>query len=171
MNTTPERDLINEARKQWVRHGWTEAADGMALVTSIVRVQQLLMERLDVLLRPLDLSFARYEILMVLSFSSAGAMPMTRLGSVLQVHPSSITSAAQRLQEQGFLERSRLERDRRVVLASITGAGRVIAREATAQLNEHVFGKVGLDDQESAQLMALLDLVRARSGDTVVDTR
>lgn len=168
MKTIPERDPINEARKQWVRHGWSDAADGMALVTSIVRVQQLLMERLDALLRPLGLSFARYEILMVLSFSSAGAMPMTRLGSLLQVHPSSITSAVQRLQEQGFIERSRLERDRRVVLASITGSGRVIAKEATTQLNEHVFANVGLDNHESAQLTSLLDLLRARGGDTVV---
>ena len=106
MKNMPDRDPISEAHKQWVRHGWEGSADGMALVTSIVRVQQLLMERLDEQLRPFDLSFARYEILMVLSFSSSGAMPMTRLGSVLQVHPSSITGAAQPLQEQGYLERA-----------------------------------------------------------------
>src|SRR5664280_2409958 len=34
-----------------------------------------------------------YEILMLLSFSRTGAMPMKRGGSRLQVHPTSVTSA------------------------------------------------------------------------------
>ena len=118
--SSKQRDPIREAHAQWVRHGWADAADGMAMVTSIVRVQQLLMERIDAVLRPLDLTFARYEVLMLLSFSSAGAMPMTRLGSLLQVHPTSVTSAVDRLEQQGYVERSRDTADRRVVLASIT---------------------------------------------------
>ena len=60
----------------------------MAMVTSVVRVQQLLMEQIDAVLRPLDLTFARYEILRLLSFVQSGSMPMTRLGSLLQVHPT-----------------------------------------------------------------------------------
>ena len=36
-----ERDPIREAHRQWVRHGWADAADGMVMVTSLVRVQQL----------------------------------------------------------------------------------------------------------------------------------
>src|SRR3954463_11024565 len=91
-----ERDPIREAHRQWVRHGWADAADGMVMVTSLVRAQQLLMERIDAVLRPLELTFARYEVLRLLSFSSAGAMPMTRLGSLLQVHPTSGTSAGER---------------------------------------------------------------------------
>ena len=58
------------------------------MVTSVVRVQQLLMEKIESVLRPLDLTFARYEILRLLSFVQSGSMPMTRLGSLLQVHPS-----------------------------------------------------------------------------------
>ena len=88
-------------------HGWVEAADGMAMVTSVVRVQQLLMERIDTVLRPLDLSFARYEVLRLLSFSSNGSLPMSRMGSLLQVHPTSVTSAVDRLERQGYVERLR----------------------------------------------------------------
>ena len=33
-----ERDPIREAHRQWVRHGWGESADGMVMVTSLVRV-------------------------------------------------------------------------------------------------------------------------------------
>ena len=48
----PERDPIREAQAQWRRHGWEDAADGMAMVTSVVRVQQLLMERIDAVMLP-----------------------------------------------------------------------------------------------------------------------
>ena len=60
---TLDSDPIEEARRQWVAHGWSEAADGMAAVTSIVRAQQIVLQRIDTVLRPLDLTFARYEIL------------------------------------------------------------------------------------------------------------
>ena len=107
----------------------------MAMVTSVVRVQQLLLERIDAVLRPLGLTFARYEVLRLLSFSSAGAMPMTRMGSLLQVHPTSVTSAVDRLEKQGYVARSRRDADRRVVLATLTDAGRAVVEEATAGLN------------------------------------
>jgi len=35
-------DPIEEAHRQWVAHGWGAAADGMAMVTSLTRVQQLI---------------------------------------------------------------------------------------------------------------------------------
>lgn len=162
-------DIIREAQRQWVQHGWDEAADGMALVTSIVRVQQLLMERIDAVLRPLDLSFARYEVLMLLSFSSAGAMPMARLGSLLQVHPTSVTSAVARLESQGFVVRSRREADRRVVLASLTDSGRAVAEHATEALNKSVFEHPGLDPEMTRSLVRLLGELRARGGDAVTD--
>jgi len=162
-----QRDTISEARRQWIRHGRTDAADGMAMITSITRVHQLLMERIDGVLRPLDLSFARYEVLMLLSLSSAGAMPMARLGSLLQVHPTSVTSAVQGLQRQGFVERSRPERDRRVVLASITAVGRDVADTATTALNDHVFTSPGVSNAEAVQLTELLGRIRAFSGDAV----
>ena len=42
---TLDSDPIEEARRQWVAHGWAEAADGMAAVTSIVRAQQIVLQR------------------------------------------------------------------------------------------------------------------------------
>ena len=120
---TLDSDPIEEARRQWVNHGWSEAADGMAAVTSIVRAQQIVLQRIDTVLRPLDLTFARYEILTLLSFTKHGSLPMTRMGALLQVHPTSVTSAVDRLEGQGFVERLPHPTDRRAVLASITEAG------------------------------------------------
>src|SRR5664279_2750599 len=128
-------DPIKEAKRHWVDHGWEKAADGMAMVTAVMRVQQILMQRVDAVLRPLGLTFARYEILMLLSFSRSGSMPMKPLGSRLQVHATSVTSAVDRLVAQGYVERKSDASDRRSVLASITASGREIAGQATAAIN------------------------------------
>lgn len=162
-----DRDPIHEARGQWIRHGWDDAADGMAMVTSIVRVQQLLMERIDAVLRPLELTFARYEVLRLLSFAQSGAMPMTRLGSLLQVHPTSVTSAVERLVKQGYVERLRRDDDRRVILASLTDAGRDVVDRATLGLNTQVFEQPGLPTAGVLQLTELLGELREAAGDHV----
>lgn len=162
-----DRDPIQEARRQWVAHGWSEAADGMAMVTSVVRAHQLLMEQIDGALRPLDLTFARYEVLRLLSFSKEGAMSMTRLGSLLQVHPTSATSAVARLVKQGYATRSRGPQDGRVVLASITNDGSRIVEQATERLNTDVFASPGISAEETAQLTGLLGALRAAWGDQV----
>ena len=158
-------DPIAEAHKQWVAHDWATAADGMAAVTSIVRAQQILFGRIDATLKSFALSFARYEILMVLTFSSRGSMPMSRLGSRLQVHPASVTSAVERLEIQGFVSREPDAEDRRKVLATITETGRAIALSATEALNEHVFTSVGISAGETTQLISVLEILRRSADD------
>jgi DNA-binding MarR family transcriptional regulator len=160
-------DPITEAHRQWVAHGWADAADGMALVTSVVRVHQLLMERIDAVLRPLDLSFARYEVLQLLAFTRHGQLPMTKLGSLLQVHPTSVTSAVDRLEKQGWVARARGEQDRRIVLAAITDAGRAVVEQATAGLNGDVFGHPGVAGAQLGELTGHLTALRAAAGDPV----
>lgn len=164
----PDRDPIREAHRQWVAHGWSEAADGMALVTSVVRAQQLLMERVEGALRPHGLTLARFEVLRLLAFTGAGRLPMTRLGSLLQVHPASVTSAVDRLEKQGYAARHRDGRDRRVVLAELTELGRSTVEAATADLNQ-VFHEPGLPEDRLHQLTRLLGELRAAAGDPVED--
>lgn len=159
-------DPISEAKRLWISHGWEDAADGMAMVTAIMRVQQILLQRVDAVLRPFDLTFARYEILMLLSFSRTGAMPMKRVGSRLQVHATSVTSAVDRLQGQGFVERLAHPTDRRAVLASITDAGRSVADAATVVINREVFEQPGLSEKDVKQLSRILRILRVQAGDS-----
>ena len=158
-------DPIREAQRQWHVHGWSEAADGMALIMSVVRSQQLLMERVDGALRPMDLTLARFEVLRLLEFVRSGSLPMTRLGSLLQVHPTSVTSAVARLEKQGFVERRRGDDDRRVVRAVITDAGREVLDRATKALNSQVFEKPGLAPEQVRDLTARLTELRAGLGE------
>lgn len=158
-------DPIEEAHRQWVAHGWERAANGMAAVTSIMRAQQLLLARIDEELRPFGLTFARYELLMLLSFSRRGALPMSVIGSRLQVHPTSVTSAVDRLEAQQLVRRVAHPNDRRARLAELTDQGRTRAREATERLNSSVFTAPGIDDEEIATLVAILRGLRQRAGD------
>ena len=160
-----DSDPIEEARRQWVAHGWGDAAEGMAAVTSIVRAQQILLQRIDTVLRPLDLTFARYEILMLLSFTRKGALPMTRMGALLQVHPTSVTSAVDRLETQGFVKRQPHPTDRRAVLAAITQAGRARGLAATTALNAQVFEQLGITTNQTDSLRTVLRALRANAGD------
>ncbi len=158
-------DPIEEARRQWTAHGWAQAADGMAAVTSVMRAQQIILARVDEVLRPFDLTFARYELLMLLLFSQAGSLPMSKVGNRLQVHPTSVTSAVDRLSAQGFVRRIPHPTDRRATLAEITPAGRDVATAATDRLNESVFTNPDLSPDQIASLVEVLTEFRGRAGD------
>jgi DNA-binding MarR family transcriptional regulator len=159
-------DLIAEARRQWVAHGWTEAADGMAVVTSVMRVQQLLLAELDDVLRPFGLTFARYEVLMLLHFSRHGALPLGKVGVRLQVAPGAVTNAVDRLEDDGLVLRQPHPTDGRTTLAGITTLGRHRALRATEQLNA-VFEELTMTTAEQRRLVALLGRLRAGGGDSV----
>lgn len=163
-------DPIAEAERQWRAHGWPDEAAGMAAVTNIVRIHQLLTQRIDGLLRPFGLTFARYEVLMLLTFSSNGALPMAKIGQRLQVHPASVTSAVDRLESQGFVIRKRPTDNRRLVLAELTDKGRRVALEATDVLNGQVFADLGLPSTDVSRLRDLVTRLRAYEGDAVEQT-
>jgi DNA-binding MarR family transcriptional regulator len=153
-------DPIAEARRQWVEHGWIDAAPGMAAVTSVMRAQQVLMARIDEKLAAFDLTFARFELLRLLAFTRHGELPLGKLGVRLQVHPTSITSAVDRLELQGFVERRRHPTDGRTTLAMITAPGRRMVERATVVLNDEVFVDLGLSAKEVDALYGLLEKLR-----------
>ena len=77
----------------------------MAAVTSIMRAQAIVLARVEDVLRPLALSFARYELLMLLSFTRPRRDADVKASVRLQVHPTSITNAAARLESAGLVVR------------------------------------------------------------------
>ena len=158
-------DPVAEAQRQWEAHGWGEAAPGMAAVTSVMRAQQVFLSRIDDLLATDGLTFARYEVLVLLSFSRAGALPLGKVGARLQVHPASVTNAVDRLEARGLVRRDPHPTDGRTTLARITDEGRTVVERATARLNAEVFSALGLDAAEANQLVVLLEKVRRAAGD------
>ena len=156
-------DPIDEAARQWgLRWG---AVDQMHAVTSLMRVQQLVLGQLDELLKPHSLSFARYEALVLLTFSKAGSLPLGKMGERLQVHPTSVTSIVDRLEAAGLVVRRRHPEDGRAVLAEITEAGRAVVEAATADLVQARFALAEMPAEDLRALSALLRPVRERAGD------
>ena len=137
----------------------------MHAVTSLMRVQQLLLAELDDLLRPHGLSFARYEALVLLTFSRAGSLPLGKMGERLQVHPTSVTSIVNRLEAAGHVVRRRHPRDGRAVLAEITAEGRAVVEAATADLVGARFALFDVPTDDLRAISALLRPVRRAAGD------
>lgn len=157
-------DPIAEARRQWIAHGWEDAADGMAMVTSIMRAQQLMLSRVEAALKPFGLSFARYELLALLSFTRGGALPMASASARLQVHPTSVTNTVDRLERDQLARREPHPTDGRATLVVITDAGRSLVAEATTALNR-VFAEPGLSRDEVTELVRVLARFRKGAGD------
>jgi DNA-binding MarR family transcriptional regulator len=160
-------DPIAEARRQWVDHGWEAAADGMAVVTSVMRAQQILLGRVEAELKPLGLSFARFEMLRLLAFTRGGALPMASASARLQVHPTSVTNTVDRLEQAGMVGRLPHPTDGRATLVTITDSGRRIVDEATELLNSQFFVDIGLERDDLIALVRILARFRRDSGDFV----
>ncbi len=121
----PPFDPIDHAAQLWRERWGPDAAPvEMVTATAIMRVQQLVLGRLDALVGAHGLTFARYEALVLLAFSGSGRLPMSLIGERLMVHPTSATSIVRRLQAQGFVDRIPNPSDGRGTLAVITDRGR-----------------------------------------------
>lgn len=161
-----DRDPILEAYHLWNENGWEDCAAGCTAVTSLMRVHQVLTRRADQILAPIDLTFARYELLVRLYFSPGQSMPLSRLGRALQIHQTSITSLVDKLEKQGLIQRTAHPTDRRSTIAEMTPAGRVLTGKAINLLNSEFFRDLGLTGGEAHLLIGLLMKMR-RSWDDI----
>ncbi|MGY2065011.1 MarR family winged helix-turn-helix transcriptional regulator [Blastococcus sp. SYSU DS0619] len=156
-------DPIERAGETWEqRFG---PASAMRAATSVFRVQQILLARFDDVLRPHGLTFARYEVLVLLTFSRRGELPLKVIGSRLMVHPTSVTNAIDRLVAAGYVDRRPNPADGRGVLAAITDRGRAVVEAATTALTALDFGLADLSEPEREQLFTTLRAVRLGAGD------
>lgn len=165
MSTPLPFDPIDEAARNWRSHWGEGTAPPMAVVTSIMRAQQIVSARLDDELKPFGIRFARYEALMLLFYSRTGSLPLGKMGARLQVHPTSVTSLIDGLEKLGYVTRAPHPTDRRTTLATITDAGRDVAGRATAALNAIRFGTEGLTDEEDDAVVTALRKLRIAYGD------
>jgi DNA-binding MarR family transcriptional regulator len=156
-------DPIERAAGIWERRFGDSRA--MAAATSIMRAQQILLAELDGQLRPHGLTFARYEALVLITFSRAGALPLRVIGQRLMVHPTSVTNIIHRLEGQGLVARRPNPDDGRGTLAEITPEGRALVAVATKDLMAAEFGVGGYAETELNEIFGLLRGLRVAAGD------
>jgi DNA-binding MarR family transcriptional regulator len=156
-------DPIARAAQTWERE--FGPASAMRVATSVMRVQQILLARYDAALKPYGITFARYEALVLLRFSRAGALPLKVMGERLMVHPTSVTNIVDRLVAAGLVERMPNPADGRGVLARLTDEGRDVVERATHDLMAIDFGLDVLDEDARDLVYERLRAVRLAAGD------
>ncbi|MGY0058335.1 MarR family transcriptional regulator [Streptomyces sp. LZ34] len=156
-------DPIARADELWKRR-WG-SVPSMAAITSIMRAQQILLGQVDAVVKPYGLTFARYEALVLLTFSQAGELPMSKIGERLMVHPTSVTNTVDRLVTSGLVAKRPNPNDGRGTLASITDRGREVVESATRDLMAMDFGLGVYDAEDCSGIFELLRPLRVAAGD------
>ena len=113
------------------------------------------------------LSMAQLHILYTLQ--RHGEMPMSRLAEVLNVSLSNATGLIDRIEERGYVERTRVPEDRRIVLIRVTDAGELMLGEIDALSDELLRSVLGRLDRSKLvgvrqAFAALRDSLTAATG-------
>ncbi|MDG2029127.1 MAG: MarR family transcriptional regulator [Acidimicrobiales bacterium] len=169
MSTEPlDYDPVQASRERWIERGWAESAPGMAAVASVMRVDQIFGDRAATILRPLGLTFARYQVLGMLRWS--GPLTLGAVSRRLWITPPTVTSAINRLEAAALCQRVPHPTDARATLVEISRDGSRVFDDAVDRLNDGLFGSLTLDGgvltaDEVEVLLGLLGKIRAAAGD------
>ena len=158
-------DPIEEARQRWLEQGWVDAAPGLAFAAALARTQQIFVSKLELELRPLGLSLARFEVLMQLTFTREGAMALSRLRDRLQVAPGAVTNVIDRLESDGYVTRDTSPSDGRVTIATVTKSGRRLGMKAARLLNKRVYEALEIPAEQIEEAFEQLQAIRRSLGD------
>jgi DNA-binding MarR family transcriptional regulator len=132
-----------------------------AAFLDLLRTTDMLSRGLVTILKPEDLSSTQYNVLRILRGAPEG-LPCGEIAKRMITRDPDITRLLDRLEKFGLISRSREARDRRTVMARITGAGlKLLARldEPIQEAHRKQLGHLGRE-----RLRLLTDLLRqARS--------
>jgi DNA-binding MarR family transcriptional regulator len=160
----PAIDPLELSRRYWDEDELGDPSLFFAMV-SVMRVSRRMMEPIDGVLRGYGLGLTAYLLLMSLDMSANGSMILGRLARELIVHPTTITLTIDRLEEDKLVKKTPHETDGRATRATITRAGRTVARKVTRELSEVSFGLGDLSKAQTAKLTAALTNARFATGD------
>lgn len=156
-------DPIARADERW-KQRWG-SVPSMAAITSIMRAHQILLGQVDAVVKPYGLTFARYEALVLLTFSKSGELPMSKIGERLMVHPTSVTNTVDRLVKSGLVDKRPNPADGRGTLATITEQGREVVESATRDLMAMDFGLGVYDAEGCGEIFRMLRPLRIAAED------
>jgi DNA-binding MarR family transcriptional regulator len=134
---------------------------------SLMRTADALQTQIDIWLKQFGLTGTQYNALRILRGAGPDGLPCRLIGERMITHDPDITRLLNRLEERGYVERTRSRSDRRVIYGKITVAGLKLLKSIdrpveirTRQILRHV-GQARLK-----QLIALLQLVRGGEAPT-----
>lgn len=153
-------DVVEATRRVWLDRWDEESASGVAVFTALFRSYQMLRAQVDEVVRAHGLTFPRYEVLAWLATDPEPSLTLTWISKTLRIPPATVTGIIDHLEQEGLLERQTHPDDGRTTLAVITAKGRDLVTAATSDLNESVYRRIALSQDEREHLTDLLRTLR-----------
>ena len=125
---------------------------------SVVRTTSALSDRVEDLLKPSGISGTQYNVLRILRGAGEEGLCRNALRDRMLTRMPDMTRLLDRMEEAGFVTRSRERDDRRMVLTRITAQGRALLSELDRPMNE--LHREQLARLSGEQLRTLIDLLR-----------
>ncbi|MDI9914014.1 MarR family transcriptional regulator [Rhodococcus sp. IEGM 1379] len=151
-----EDDFIDKVRREWKRAYPEIDTSPVEVMGRIARISSQSLHQLDRALAASGVSRAEFDVMSALARSDR-PLRASEVTAVTMFSGAATTKHADRLAKLGLVERQRFERDGRVVLLTLTEAGRALVEAEfprRVERDRHMLS--GLDADEQAQLTALL---------------
>lgn len=115
------RQLMQRSERDW---------SASKVVVGVLRADSLAAQAIERALAEVGLTLPQFNVLMVLSASSSGSLPLFELNAQLVSTPPNTTWLTTRMQERGLVIKTRDPSDGRVVLLELTEAGWAVLGDA-----------------------------------------
>jgi len=128
---------------------------------SLLRTADALQAQVETRLKEFGLTGTQYNALRILRGAGPEGLPCREIGERMITHDPDITRLLNRLEDRGFVERTRARHDRRVIYGKITTAGLKLLREMDNPIEKYgreMLRHVG--QEKLRQMIELLELVR-----------
>ena len=128
---------------------------------SLLRTTDALQTQVEAQLKEFGLTGTQYNALRILRGAGPEGLPCREIGERMITRDPDVTRLLDRLEDRGFVQRTRAKHDRRVIYGKITAAAMKLLREMDGPLEK--FGREMLHhvgQEKLKQLIELLELVR-----------
>ena len=152
-----KRGLQAELKQRVPFTSWEQEA-----YLSLLRTADALQARVEARLKEFGLTGTQYNALRILRGAGPEGLPCREIGERMITRDPDITRLLNRLEDRGFVERTRARHDRRVIYGKITAAGLKLLREMDGPIEKHgreILRHVG--QEKLKQMIELLELVRS----------
>lgn len=129
---------------------------------SLLRTADALQAQVEAWLKEFGLTGTQYNALRILRGAGPEGLPCREIGERMITHDPDITRLLNRLEDRGFVERTRAKHDRRVIYGKVTSAGLKLLREMDGPIEKQSREMLRHVEQERLkQLIEMLELVRS----------
>ena len=134
------------------------------VLLALLRTADQVWRRNAELLKPYELSPTQYNALRILRGGGEKGLPCREIGERMINHDPDITRLLDRLVKRGLVERSREEKDRRVITTRITAEGLELLKKMDRLVNEFPKQLIGgLGEQRMQGLLRALAAIRQKA--------